>query len=187
LRGLLNAYSYYDTAAFIVLGLTDLGGIIQAAANDIELGQVRLSTNALIDFRNDIGRVVCANSSGVEWTPSQMLMISNWHGGFNHISFGTDATGLTVGQLEQVRFVNPLGMPGGYYNAQIASNGELVPVSRPTLQLSRSAFALVLTWPGAYQLLSATNLTGPYVLVPGASSPWTNSFTKPQEFFRLGF
>lgn len=186
LRGILNAYSYYDTATFTVHGLTDLGGTVQAGATDIDLGQIRLSTNALIDFKNDLGRIVCFNSSGVAWTPGQSLVIANWHSGFNHISFGTDATGLTPGQLAQVRFVNPVDMPGGYYKTQILSNGELVPVPRPTLQSSRTANNLIFTWTGNYQLFSSTNVSGPYAPVPGAVSPYTNAIgTESSRFFRL--
>ena len=45
--------------------------------------------------------------------------------------------------------------------------------------------ALVLIWPSGYQLLSATNIPGPYTPISGATSPWTNRFGKPQEFFKL--
>ena len=188
LRGILTARDYYDAGSFRVSGLTDLGGTIYARMTNINLSAVRLSTNAVIDFQdnlNGIGAVTCANSSMIAWTPGQTLVISNWHGGTNHISFGTGPSGLTPIQVGQVWFVNPVGMPAGSYPAQILSNGELVPVSRPTLQMAWSGSALVLTWPDNYRLLSATNLTGPYTAVANASSPWTNPFAKPKEFFML--
>src|SRR5690242_10349976 len=34
-------------------------------------------------------------------------------------------------------------------------------------------------------VLSSTNVAGPYLPVPGASSPWTNFFNAPHRFFRL--
>jgi hypothetical protein len=49
----------------------------------------------------------------------------------------------------------------------------------------RIGSALVLTWPSGFQLLSATNVTGPYTPVTGATSPRTNALNKPREFFRL--
>jgi hypothetical protein len=184
-RGFLNVYTSTDFANFIVHGLTDFGGTLWAAATNIQLGQLRLSTNGVIGFRSNLGSVICANSSGIAWTSGQTLVISNWHNGFNHISFGTSAAGLTPSQLAQVEFLNPMGMPGGYYRAQILSNGELVPAARPTLQLTRFGSKVVLTWPSGNQLTSATNVTGPYTPVSGATSPWTNSFPKLREFFKL--
>ena len=103
----------------------------------------------------------------------------------NHIWFGTDASGLTPAQLAQISFQNPVGMPAGNYQARILSTGELAPVLQPTLQSARYGAALVLTWPSGYQLLSATNITGPYTPVSGATSPRTNLFSKAQEFFKL--
>jgi hypothetical protein len=44
----------------------------------------------------------------------------------------------------------------------------------------------VLSWTGAFTLQSATNVAGPYLDVPGATSPYTNdSGALPQQFFRL--
>ena len=115
--------------------------------------------------------------------------MSNWHSSSplasNAVYFGTDPSGLTSSQLAQVRFINPGGMAPGYYTARIMSDGEIVPAPRPTLQSVHTGSALVFTWPSNYQLLSATNINGPYIPVSGASSPWTNLFLKPQEFFRL--
>jgi hypothetical protein len=71
----------------------------------------------------------------------------------------------------------PGGFPPGNYSAQLLSTGELVPNSgsQPTLQSTRIESALVLSWPNRVQLFSATNVTGPYLPVAGASIPWTNS------------
>lgn len=45
----------------------------------------------------------------------------------------------------------------------------------------------VITWPlGAMSLSSSTNVAGPYVIIPGASSPYTNdATTNAANFFRL--
>ena len=45
---------------------------------------------------------------------------------------------------------------------------------------------MALSWPAPFVLQSATNLAGPYADVPGASSPWSTSFSQAkQSFFRL--
>lgn len=59
-------------------------------------------------------------------------------------------------------------------------------VLQPTLLFSRDGSNLILNWSGTFTLQSATNVTGPYMDVPSATSPHTNSTTSPaQQFFRL--
>ncbi len=74
------------------------------------------------------------------------------------------------------------------YPAQILSTGEIVPaqqLQRPVLTTTRMPNALVLSWSGNHRLLSTTNVTGPYEPISGASSPWTNLFSQPRQFFVL--
>jgi hypothetical protein len=99
---------------------------------------------------------------------------------------GTSSQGLTAAQVGQVTFVDPVGWPAGNYPAQILSTGELIPAVPPPRALMRNPDALILSWTGDYQLLSATNVGGPYVPIPGATNPFTNPFVGPQRFFRLG-
>jgi hypothetical protein len=167
-------------------GLIDLGGRIGIGTTNGSAGQVRLSTNALVNFIGTPAQLRFAASSAVAWTPGALLVISNWNNSGNtHIFFGNNASALSASQLAQIRFSNPGGFPSGNYSAQLLSTGELVPAASPALQLSRTGSALVLTWAGNFQLLSATNVVGPFTPVSGATSPWTNFFLKPQEFFRL--
>jgi hypothetical protein len=43
----------------------------------------------------------------------------------------------------------------------------------------------VLIWTGTYNLQTSTNVSGPYVNVSGAASPYTNSNSgSPLQFFR---
>ena len=108
----------------------------------------------------------------MSWVPGAVLTIMNWNNSGNtRLFFGNNASALTASQVAQIRFSNPGGFPAGNYPAQLLSTGELVPVAQPTLQSARHGSALVLTWPSGYQLLSATNVIGPYTPVPGASSP----------------
>ena len=51
---------------------------------------------------------------------------------------------------------------------------------------SSTAHQLVLSWSDGYQLLSATNVSGPYQPVPEATSPYTvNMAAAPQQFYKL--
>jgi hypothetical protein len=59
-------------------------------------------------------------------------------------------------------------------------------VARPLLSYTRSGNNLVLTWNGAFTLQSSTNVTGTYVDLPSATSPYTNSIgAEAQRYFRL--
>jgi hypothetical protein len=57
---------------------------------------------------------------------------------------------------------------------------------RPTISFQQSGNNLILTWTGSFALMSSTNVTGPYVDVSGATSPYTNNVTSGgQRFFGL--
>jgi hypothetical protein len=59
-------------------------------------------------------------------------------------------------------------------------------VARPTLSFTRDGNNLILNWSGAFTLQSAANVTGTYVDVSGATSPYTNDVTMAtQQYFRL--
>lgn len=56
----------------------------------------------------------------------------------------------------------------------------------PTISYSIVAGQLVLNWPDAHRLQASSLVTGIYTNVPGiTTSPWINTFTEPQKFFRL--
>jgi len=175
---------------FINTGLINFGGTIYVSVSQNSMGQLGLSADGTINLGNSSAVVRFADSSALNWDPNSHLTIVGWRGsysgdGSNQIYFGNTSGGLTSSKLSQVRFLNPAGSPSGTYNARILSTGEVVPIPPPTLQSLRTGQQLVLTWPSGYQLLSATNVTGPYTPVSGATSPWTNSLTDPREFFRL--
>ena len=61
-----------------------------------------------------------------------VLTITNWNGsvtggGAEQVVFGSSSSGLSAGQVIQVRFANPAGFPTGSYYATILSTGEVVP------------------------------------------------------------
>jgi hypothetical protein len=54
------------------------------------------------------------------------------------------------------------------------------------LEILKSGTNVVLTWTNsAFALQAAPAVTGSYTNIPGATSPYTNAITAPQEFFRL--
>jgi hypothetical protein len=57
---------------------------------------------------------------------------------------------------------------------------------RPTLTATLIGTDVVVAWTGSYTLLSSTNVNGPYLPVPTASSPYTNSPPLGTRFFGLG-
>jgi hypothetical protein len=139
------------------------------------------TTSTVLHFRD---------SRDVPWSGAN-LSIVHWSASTNgagphHVFVGTNAQGLTASQVSQVTFVNPVGWPAGNYPARILSNGEIIPTVLPPLTFASKPDAFILSWAGDYSLLSATNVTGPYVPIPGATNPFTNAFVGPQRFFRLG-
>jgi len=108
-------------------------------------------------------------------------------GGPEQLKFGSDQSGLSAAQLSQIQF--RAGSSSNLYSAKILATGEVVPdqaiAARPSVSASKHGNDVVLTWPSGWSLQTATNVVGPYFDVLGATSPYTNSMTDPQRFFRL--
>jgi hypothetical protein len=99
-----------------------------------QLGHFILASGATIDLAGSASRLSFANSSGEAWAGGATLVISNWNGnasgsGAEQLKFGNNASGLTAGQLSEIQFSNPAGLPSGTYSAKILSTGEVVPDS----------------------------------------------------------
>ncbi len=58
-------------------------------------------------------------------------------------------------------------------------------LSQPTLSAARSGNNIILTWSGGFILQSASEVSGPYSDVVGATSPYTVSMSAARGFFRL--
>jgi hypothetical protein len=59
-------------------------------------------------------------------------------------------------------------------------------IQSPHLDFQLLNNQLVLSWTNAgFNLQSAPVVTGPFTNLPGATSPYTNALTGPQQFFRL--
>src|SRR6266404_3798797 len=81
----------------------------------------------------------------------------------------------------------------GFDKLVLSSNPTLNPtgigpaesVAVPTLSIVRSGGNLIFSWGGGGVLQSSTNVAGTYVDIVGSSSPWTNSPTGGQKFYRV--
>ncbi len=145
----------------------------------------RAPTNSLVlSGSTNAYDVQFADSSDVSW--SGAIKIIGWApDSSQRLFFGTHAEGLAEAQLLKVIFVNPAGWQPGEYAARILDTGEVVPAMRPLLGMTRDSHGLALSWPGEYDLFSATNLLGPFLKVDAAASRATNQFNAPQQFFQL--
>jgi hypothetical protein len=155
-----------------------------------QLGRFILGDDAMINLAGSASRLSFANSSGETWNTGSGLLISNWNGSFSgggaeQLKFGTSESGLTPTQLSHIQFV--IG-GSNYYSAKILSTGEVVPdqPTGPRVTFSSQDNNLVLAWPSGWTLQSATNVLGPYLDVPGATSPYTKDMKlNAHEYFRL--
>jgi len=154
-----------------------------------QLGKLVLGVGASALGFEESGAVLrFLDSHTATWSGS--LAIVSWAGstnggGGNRLFFGTSVQGLTAAQLSRIYFINPTGLPIGNYPARILATGEVVPAARPSMTFRRSSNQLVLSWPGGYQLYSATNVPGFFTLVTNATSPYTNNLSEPQRYFQL--
>lgn len=186
-----NAVFQHTGGNIIHSGVLTLSqGDWRATTGDHALGPLQLTvgqySNSAITFPSGSSILRLANSSAQPWSPSAVLYINNWHssfsgGGDTRIYFGSNANGLTGQQLAQIKF----SLSGSLHPARILSTGEIVPAVLPPIAFTRTTHALVSSWTGGYQLFSATNVAGPYVAIPGTTSPFTNTFVDLQRFFQL--
>jgi hypothetical protein len=103
-------------------------------------------------------------------------------GGTTFQFFGMTSTN----PITEIQFSSVEGTP----NLNLVLDNFLVasrpPVPPTALQFQRTSDGLVLSWPGCgFTLQTATAITGPFAGLPGATSPYTNSFAGPAKFFRL--
>lgn len=121
-------------------GVGNLGSRLERLGGQCRIesrpGALTLSTGVVstIDLGGGASIFLLANSSAQAWNGT--LSITNWSGstsggGTDQLFFGTDATGLTAGQIAAVSFLNPDGFAPGTSGAQLLSTGELVVIPEP--------------------------------------------------------
>jgi len=183
-------FSMPGSGTIVNSNFTLSGGNISARFEH-QLGKLVLGSGASVLGFEASGTVIrFLDSHTASWSGS--LAIVSWAGSTNgggghRLLFGNSAQGLTATQLSRIYFISPAGLPIGNYPARILATGEVVPAARPSIEFTRSANRLVLSWPADYQLYSATNVAGIFTLVAGATSPYTNNlnFSEPQRYFQL--
>lgn len=127
---LLGAANQIDDTVTMTLN----GGTFSSGGFSDQLGALKMTANSKIDLSGAAGVLTFADSSAVAWTAATILTITNWSGavqggGAEQLVFVKSNSGLTAGQLSQVRFINPAGFPSGSYNATMLGTGELVPTT----------------------------------------------------------
>lgn len=141
--------------------------------------QAFVTGSGTIDFQSRATLIRFERLTDAGWT--NPLTLRNWTAGADEFYIGFSTHGLSADLLGRIIFVDPGGYPPGNYRARITVNGQILPVSVITYQRTRTG--LVLTWPERAQLLTSTNVSGPYELMTGATSPLNVTYADPQRFF----
>jgi streptogramin lyase len=139
-------------------------------------------TNAAANASTNLNTVVVTNSV----TVTNSLTISNTAAiGTN----GNDGAYTIIGVHNYTAITNfPVTITVTDSGNDVATASVLLRTGIQPIPLHAAIAAgnVVLSWPGTnFVLLSATNLAGPWSVVPGASSPYTNLISGPQRFFEL--
>ncbi|MGI8965501.1 MAG: hypothetical protein ACR2H1_05355, partial [Limisphaerales bacterium] len=168
-------------------GYFKMAGKLTVGDANEQLGRFILASNSIIDLGDGQAKLSFANSSAEAWNGIATLTITNWNGspnggGADQLKFGGNSSALTSAQVSQIRFIDSSGAS----LARILTTGELVPLERATLSHARAGNNLVLSWMGNLSLKTSTNVTGPYLDLPSATSPYTNDMTaSPERYFLL--
>ena len=109
------------------------GGTLNTGNSNITAaGALALPANAIITLGGSPHKLSFAASGAVAWSAGTTLTINGWAGSWDGTSgsagkifVGSDASGLTSGQLAQIRFFNALS--SAYVPAKILPDGEIVP------------------------------------------------------------
>ncbi len=117
---------------------------ITGAGVTLTFGTLNIADNSIIDLSTATSHFIkFSASSAISFTPSKILLITNWQGDFStgsstvgKIYVGTTSSGLSSAQLAQIRFKDA---SGNLYSAKITSTGEIVPMLG-TISTSASTF-----------------------------------------------
>jgi hypothetical protein len=141
-------------------GTLDTAGLSEhgAMSNDAGIGALTLTSSSVIDMGSISSILAFANSSLATWMPGQTLNIYNWSGialtgnGADQVYFGMGVTGLTVAQLNSIRFYSDSGttlLGTGIFAPDL--DGEVIPTLVPVPEPS--------TWIGGALALAAIGYT----------------------------
>ncbi len=151
----------------------------------LTFGTLAVTQNSAIDLGSDtLHTIRFANSNAITWISGKILTITNWVGNWNgtagtkgRIYIGTNATGITSAQLNQVRFQDG---SGNLYSATILSTGEVVPVA-PTITTTAASYGPFCNNTDNFISVAFTysgTLTGPFLVqLSNASGVFASDFT----------
>lgn len=128
-----SGVSLTDSDKIIDATNVELAGNLSSGGFSETLGMLTISNNSILNLLNTPHSIVFANSSSMFWDTTKKITIKGWTGtasaaGTNGKVFvGTDNTGLTLDQLNQITFE-------GYSGATILASGEVVPSSSLGIQ-----------------------------------------------------
>ena len=125
-----------DSATMTLNGGTfNTGGLSEhgTSNNTAGLGALTLSSSSVLDLGTGASVIAFADSHTASW--SGTLSIYNWTGslagsGTDEVFLGSDTTGLTGTQLDEISFYSGAGT-GALGTARILASGEIVPVPEP--------------------------------------------------------
>lgn len=113
------------------------GGVLSTGGFANSTGTLSLTNNSTIALGGATANALTFSASNaLSWTANRILTITNWTGTVNasgssgttgRVFVGNTASGLTTGQLRQIRFL----ISGVLYDAVQLSSGEVVPTNLP--------------------------------------------------------
>ena len=178
-----------------------LGGLGSDPANQDQLTAdvfiTRNPTRGLYNAFSEVTYTHYSSPAATEWAFGDLanyasLTYTNWEGMFGGSGGGGPPS--TLNRPTVLHLINDdiylqvtmltWGMGGaGGFSYQRTTPHAVLPIP---LQITRGLNQVVLTWTNAaFNLQSATNVTGPYATISGATSPHTNSISNQPLFFRL--
>ena len=156
------------------------------------VGTLAITGNANISVGASTSVLRFAASSASTWTSGKQLIIREWNGsptggGSEGVFFGTNASGLSAGQIAKVGFMNPAGFATGLYQAAILATGEVVPTGTAVVPVNTpydlspaaaAARSAIYTSTGRADLTAAGSplTTGTRIVFFGDSITWQNSY-----------
>jgi hypothetical protein len=165
------------------------GALIVGDASE-DLGRMILIDDSSINMDPGNAKLTFAASNSETWTNSATLRITAWSGsatggGNDRVIFRGGRAGVTATQLQQIRFVNPVGLPAGEYLAQILDTGELVPAVTREIIIQTTGGNFVVNWSDNRVLQGSNNIEGPYADVATQSPYSVDVNAYPRLFLRL--
>jgi hypothetical protein len=177
------------------------GGVGSDPANQDRLTAdvfiTRDPTRGLYNAFSEVTYTHYSSPAATEWAFGNLasytsLTYTNWEGMFGGSGGGGPPS--TLNRPTVLHLINDdiylqvtmmtwgMGGTGGFSYERTTPHA----VSPIPLQITRGPNQVVLTWTNAaFNLQSATNVTGPYATISGATSPYTNSISNQKLFFRL--